>query len=63
MDDNANRAPVAMDDDNEPIDAAGKKDNVEITRKLGYNRFMIDSVWKHGKIRLATDDVKKARQD
>ena len=35
LDDDANRAPVAMDNDNEPIDAAGKKDDVEITQNLG----------------------------
>ena len=45
------------------IDAAGEKNDVKVTQKLGYNRFMIDSVWKYGKIRLAADDVKKTGVD
>ena len=63
LDDDANRAPVAIDDDDEPIHAAVENDDVEITQTLGYNRFMIDSVRKHGKIQLPANDVKKARVD
>ena len=31
------------------------------TKKLGYNRFMIDNVWKVGKARLEKDNVRKKR--
>jgi len=61
LDDDANRAPVATDKDSETIDVAGEKDDVKVTKTLGYNRFMIDSVWKHGQIQLTANDVRKVR--
>ena len=59
MDDDANRVS-AGDLDDPVIDESNEKD-VVVTKKLGYNRFMIDNVWRIGKERLAKDNVRSKR--
>ena len=43
-------------------DDSRKGDNA-ISKKLGYNRFMVENVWKIGRERLEKANVKKVRLD
>ena len=65
LDDDANRVPVSSENDDEHnvVASAGEKDDVKETKLLGFNRFMIGPVWKHGRGRLAKDNIRKARID
>ena len=65
LDDHANCVPVLSEnaDEDNVVASAGEKDDVKENKKLGFNRFMIESVWKVGRGRLAKDNVRKARID
>ena len=55
LDDDANRTYVAV---KKP--AAVKKE-VSISKKFGYNRYMVDNIWTVGNERLLKDDAKETR--
>ena len=65
LDNDANRVPVSSENDDEDnvVASAGEKDDVKETQKLGFDRFMIEPVWKHGRGRIAKDNIRKARID
>lgn len=54
---------LAVDNLDEPtIDETTVKDDV-VSKKLGYNRFMITNVWEVGNKRLVADEIGKVRQE
>ena len=61
LDDDANRCAVETID--EPVVDDTRKGDDSISKKLGYNRFMIEDVWKVGRERLKKANVKKVRND
>ena len=61
MDDDANRTTDTTPD--EPDDTEDTRETEEVSKKLGYNRFAINSPWIHGKKLLKKDDIKSTRQN
>lgn len=61
LDDDGNRC--TDDTMEEPKKDDTRKDDDKISKQLGYNRFMIDDVWKVGKERLEKANIKKERED
>ena len=60
LDDNANR--LSIGDLDEPIVDESNEEDGNFTKKLGYNHFMIDNVWKVGKKRLMVDNIRMKRK-
>ena len=63
MDDDANRLNSDEPMEDEPSEDVATKSDKVVSKKLGYNMFMIESPWEAGKLRLESDNVYKARVD
>ena len=63
MDDDANRLSSNEPTEDEPAEDDATKSDKVVSKKLGYNRFMIKSPWEAGKLRLESDNVYKTRVD